>query len=137
VPRRAPAGKSDPPRIYDGARDERARRPGEPLVLPGTYGIDGALPEHCLDVLLTSRPRSSTGDRDHIGGTARNRRGSAGIVVVEAPLPGAGGNSTTGADFRIISLETKRLHSAGRSGGCRIARLTCAAYSVLSAPASR
>jgi len=54
-------------------------------------------------------------------------RGSAGSVVVEAPLRGAGGNSTAGADFRIISIETTRLHSAGRSGASRVARLTYAA----------
>ncbi len=125
VPLLAAAGKTDPPRSLAGEPVARARPRDAPAVLPRTYGSGAARREDCRVGPRTRRPRSSSGSPGaRTGDTARSSSCNRGKRAVQAPLAGAHENSTAAPSLRIISTETTRLHSAGRSGGCRIARLT-------------
>jgi len=121
----APAGKIDPPRSLVGGPVARAPPRGAPSVLPGTYGSGAARPEDCRLGPRPRMPRSSSGSPGaRTGGTARRSSCNHGNGAVRDPLAGAVENSTAAPSLRIISTETTRLHSAGRSGARRIARLT-------------
>ena len=121
----APAGKIDPPRSLVGGPVARAPPRGAPSVLPGTYGSGAARPEDCRLGPRPRMPRSSSGSPGaRTGGTARRSSYNHGNGAVRDPLAGAVENSTAAPSLRIISTETTRLHSAGRSGARRIARLT-------------
>jgi len=120
-----PARKTDPPRAPCDGHAASAGPLGVPRVLSRTYGSAAARREDSSAAPPSRSPRCSTGSPSaRTGGTARSGSRSGGSVGVGAPLPRAGGNSTAAPSLRIISTETTRLHSAGRSGSRRVARLT-------------
>jgi hypothetical protein len=120
-----PSRETDPPRAPCGGHVAATGPHGVPRVLSRTYGSAAVQRERSSVGLPPRRSRCSSGSPSaRTGGTARSGSRSAGSVGVGAPLPRAGGNSTAAPSLRIISAETTRLHSAGRSGGRRVARLT-------------
>ena len=117
--------KTDPPRSLVGGRVVYARRCGDPCVLLATYGSAAARREGPLPAPRPRRPHCNSGSpAARTGGTARICFRNGGSVGAGAPPLGASENSTAASRLPIISTETMRLHSAGRSGGTRVARLT-------------
>jgi hypothetical protein len=116
--------KTDPPRALGGGHVVSARRCSDPCVLLVTYGSAGVPPGGSTPAPPLRRRRCSSGSpAARRCGRDRTSSRSDGSVVVEAPPLGASGNSTAAPRLPIISTETTRLHSAGRSGARRVARL--------------